>query len=104
MKTTSWIIALAVSGFAFTTALASDKSGEAQKPKTVPAKASSTEPKKKRWDKPVLLTGSYIKQDVQRDGIITDSSNPVYILDRKAIQMSGAADLSQVLFRTGFRR
>jgi hypothetical protein len=50
------------------------------------------------------LTGSYIKYKIRRDGIITDGPNNVYVLDSKTIQNSGAADLSQLLFRTGFRR
>jgi hypothetical protein len=55
-------------------------------------------------EKNVLLTGSYIKQNVRRQGVVTDGPNPLYVLDRKTIDLSGAADLSQVLIRTGFRR
>jgi hypothetical protein len=53
---------------------------------------------------PVALTGSYIKQDVHKTGVITDGSNPVYVLDQNEIQNSGAGDLSEVLIRKGFRR
>ena len=50
------------------------------------------------------LTGSYLKRDVCRNGVVTDGPNPLYVIDSQAIQRSGAADLSQVLIRTGFRR
>jgi hypothetical protein len=55
-------------------------------------------------EKNVVLTGSYIKRNVRRQGVVTDGPNPLYVVDRKTIDLSGAADLSQVLIRTGFRR
>jgi hypothetical protein len=54
-------------------------------------------------ERQVTLTGSYIKRDVRRNGIVTDGPNPVYVLDGKTIEISGGADLSQVLLRSGFR-
>jgi hypothetical protein len=49
----------------------------------------------------VALTGSYIKKDIHRNGVITDGANQVLVLDRKSIDESGASDLKQVLIRRG---
>jgi hypothetical protein len=61
---------------------------------------NSTVPK----PEPTALTGSYIERPVQRHGLITDGPNPTYVVDQQAIENTGAADLSQVLIRSGFRR
>ena len=52
----------------------------------------------------VALTGSYIKQDIHRNGIVTDSANPVVVLDNEMIRNSGAADLRQLLVLRGLSR
>jgi hypothetical protein len=52
----------------------------------------------------VPLTGSYIKQDIRKTGIVTDGANPVYVLDDQEIRNTGAGDLSELLIRRGFRR
>jgi len=49
----------------------------------------------------VLLTGSYIKQNVKRNGRITDGASQVIVLDRKTIEGSGASDVRQLLNRQG---
>ncbi len=49
-------------------------------------------------------TGSYVGPRMNRYGMITDGPAPLYVLDRQAIEQSGAADLGQVLLRRGFRR
>src|SRR5881296_1137403 len=49
----------------------------------------------------VLLTGSYIKQNLNRNGRITDGANQVIVLDRETIERSGASDLKQLLIHTG---
>ena len=51
-----------------------------------------------------LLTGSYIKKETRRKGIITDGADRVFVIDNATIQNTGAADLKQVLVRRGFRR
>jgi hypothetical protein len=47
------------------------------------------------------LTGSYMRQDVQRSGEITNGRDPVRVLDREKIDRSGASDLKQFLDRQG---
>jgi len=51
-----------------------------------------------------LLTGSYIKKETKRKGLITDGADRVFVIDNATIQNTGAADLKQVLVRRGFRR
>jgi hypothetical protein len=48
-----------------------------------------------------VLTGSYIKQLIKRNGRITDGANQVIIVDSNAIQHSGARDLKQLLIQQG---
>lgn len=55
-------------------------------------------------DEQVILTGSYIKRDVKRAGRITDGPTQVLVIDRKAIERSGASDLKQLLVRYGLNR
>ena len=103
MKLSSFIVALAVAAATATSLQASDKTTDPKKSKT-PAKAKTDQHPGPYKEKGAVLTGSYIKRDVKRQGVVTDGPNPVYVLDSKAIELSGAADLSQVLIRTGFRR
>jgi len=100
MKPTSLIVALTLACVISSSALAGEKAKEVKQTKPTPeqSKAKSEVPVK---EDQVTLTGSYIKRDVRRNGVVTDGSSPVYVLDRKAIENSGAADLSQVLFRRG---
>jgi hypothetical protein len=108
MKNTPLMLALLITVGAVSGALADDKKQDKQtkeKPANsqAPAKpkaASSTTHQKEN----TALTGSYIKRDVKRSGVITDGPNPVYVVDHDSIQTSGASDLSQVLLRRGFRR
>ena len=51
----------------------------------------------------VLLTGSYIKQNVRRSGRFTDGVSQVIVLDRDTIERSGASDVRQLLTHTGIR-
>ena len=100
MNTKSLLIALSV-GFALTTSgIAADK---VKNPKA-PEKQAKPAPPAAGVEKKMALTGSYIKRDIRRDGVITDGPNPVYVLDNDTIRNSGAADLSQLLLRRGFRR
>src|ERR1051326_5339712 len=99
MKRATFIITLAL-GFATASAFAGDPAKDTKSSKSTSAKESK---KSKPKSEQVALTGSYIKRDIRRDGLVTDGPNPVYVLDRKLIETSGAADLSQVLIRSGFR-
>ncbi len=104
MKSPSCIAALALVLAASIPAYAADKQKEARPAKV---KAARTERQEKseavrapRTEK-VALTGSYIKTPVRRNGVITDGPNAVVVLDRTAIENSGAADLKQVLIHRG---
>ena len=48
-----------------------------------------------------VLTGSYLHQNVQRNGRITDGANQVVVLDQDMIQTSGAASVRELLIRRG---
>ncbi len=98
MKTTSFLLALAITLGAASGALASDKKDSKQSKPTPAPKATQAQPQD------TALTGSHIKRKVKAQRVVINNPDPVYILDRQTIQTSGAADLSQVLIRTGFRR
>ena len=51
-----------------------------------------------------VLTGSHLKSTYKRRGLITDGHSQVVVLDRQAIENSGAADLRELLSRKGLRR
>jgi hypothetical protein len=114
MKKTPMMLALAITLGAATSALAADKTQDKQKkdkPANSQTAASSQTPAKAQvapntaaQKENTALTGSYIKREVKRNGVVTDGPNPVYVLDHDAVQTSGASDLSQVLLRKGFRR
>jgi outer membrane cobalamin receptor len=67
-----------------------------------PSSAAKTR-KVSRVEDEMLLTGSHIKRDVRRYGQITDGPSLVLVIDRKAIERSGASDLRQLLSRSGVR-
>ncbi len=99
MNAKTLLIALSIGSALATSGIAAEKVKPKSKEKQVKP-APQTVPVEKN----VLLTGSYIKRDVRRDGLITDGPLPVYVLDSEAIRTSGAADLSQLLLRRGFHR
>jgi hypothetical protein len=49
------------------------------------------------------LTGSYLKQDITRNGEITNGKDNVRVLDREKIDRSGAADVNEFLRLQGVR-
>jgi outer membrane cobalamin receptor len=100
MKTTLLIATLTVA-FASLSAFASDKETKDAK-SAKPATAAAVKEKAKTGavqKQEVLLTGSNIKRAVRKDGQVTDGPNSLTIIDRKAIERSGAADVRQVLAR-----
>jgi hypothetical protein len=106
MKLTSAICILAVLLFSSVGALSAEKADakatESRQAAKAAAKAKKAAAKKHRKNtEHVALTGSYIKQDIHRNGVVTDSVSPVVVLDSDAIQSSGAADLREVLVRKG---
>jgi hypothetical protein len=46
-----------------------------------------------------VTTGSYIPHKLKRNGAIANTTSPVYIIDREAIDQTGATTISQVLKR-----
>ena len=101
MKKRSLALVLAIAVAAATGAVAGEKTKADSKK---PAKTGLSKKAKKApppaSDK-VLLTGSYIKQDVPKNGQIGVGTTPMYVIDSKTIQNSGAADLRQLLIRQG---
>jgi hypothetical protein len=49
------------------------------------------------------LTGSYLNQDITRNGEITNGKDNVQVLDRNKIDRSGATDVNQFLKTQGVR-
>jgi hypothetical protein len=47
------------------------------------------------------LTGSYIPQDVERNGPVTNGKNDLRVIDGSEIERSGGADLNQTLRQLG---
>jgi outer membrane receptor for monomeric catechols len=103
MKTSLFKLALLLTALCSTGALASDKA-KTKDPKQ--EKAAGAEKAAKNSDQSAsqrekTLTGSYLKQDVKRNGNITDGFNQVLVIDRAMIEQSGASDLKQVLAHRG---
>jgi outer membrane receptor for monomeric catechols len=46
-----------------------------------------------------VITGSYIPNKLKSSGPIANTTSPVYVIDRKAIDQTGATSVSQVLKR-----
>ena len=70
-------------------------------------KTSGTKDDKTKMSVPVqraeesnrVITGSYIPHKVKRNGPIANTTSPVYVIDRKAIDQTGATTVAQVLRR-----
>jgi len=103
MKTTRLIVALAFTATA-ASLFASDKDTNKTPASALVKKAKASQRSTTHLEKTVALTGSYIKKDVRRAGVVTNGADPLYVIDGNSIYASGGADLSQVLFRSGFRR
>ena len=102
MKTKALVLGLAVS-FATSSALLAADKDQKGKETIVPTNEKALKAEKQETKK-VELTGSYIKRDVKKRGRVTDGPDTVYVLDNDMIRQTGAADVSQVLIRRGFRR
>ncbi len=97
-------IALATTLFAASSAFGCDKTKTkaTEKTKTTAVdKAKKVESASTDQKGGTLLTGSYIKHNIRRSGQITDGPNQVLVIDRKAVEESGASDLRQLLSRQG---
>jgi outer membrane cobalamin receptor len=105
MKTNSLVFACVVLIAATSSALASDEAKAdkaAKKDRTV---AATTEKKGEgqgvRSETQTSITGSYLKQKVRRNGLITDGVSQVVVLDRSNIERTGATSVRQLLNRYG---
>jgi outer membrane cobalamin receptor len=49
------------------------------------------------------LTGSYVPQDVQRNGPVSNGKSDVRVIDRSDIDKSGGTDVQQTLRQLGVR-
>jgi len=96
MNLTSSLVALSVLLTCASGVLAADNTTKPAK--TTPAVKAQTKPAQHQ---PTVLTGSYIKQNTRRNGVVTDGPNPVVVLDNEAIRNSGAADLRELLVLRG---
>jgi hypothetical protein len=99
MKTTSLILVLSVLLAAASGAFAEEKAKDAKH-----AAKEKNAPKAKVASTGQYVTGSYIKQKLNRDGQITDGPSPLVVFDQQAIERSGASDLRQLLVRRGASR
>jgi hypothetical protein len=106
MKLTSATVALSLLLISAVGACAADKSGVKPKDskKAKPTKVEKASATSVQRPGQVALTGSYIKLDVHRNGVVTDGANPVVVLDNDAIRNSGAASLRELLVLRGLSR
>jgi outer membrane cobalamin receptor len=104
MKTRWLIVGLSVTVAVASSAMAGDQVKDSKVSKaTVAEKGKTAQPQAPQKESKVLLTGSNIKQDIRRNGRITDGASNVEVIDRTAIERSGAADLKQALALSGVR-
>jgi hypothetical protein len=106
MKTSLTVLTLSLLIGAASVASAADDSAKAKDAKTDRAASAKVEKQKaaaKTDSKEELSTGSHMNQRVRRNGMITDGSSQVLVLDRSNIEHSGANTVSQVLNRYGAR-
>ncbi len=102
MKSTALIFLLAIA--LSSTALAGEKAKKTKPATAQRPKASQTQVTAPHEEKDVALTGSYVKRDVRRNGIVTDGPHVVYVLDNDAIRNSGATTVAELLTRRGVHR
>ncbi|MEY2429512.1 MAG: hypothetical protein QOJ40_2397 [Verrucomicrobiota bacterium] len=99
MKTTSPVFVLSVLLAAASGAFAEEKAKDAKH--TAKAKDAHQTQVTSAGQ---YVTGSYIKQKLNRDGQITDGPSPLVVFDQQTIERSGASDLKQLLVRRGAGR
>lgn len=106
MKFTSSVVALTLLLASAVGALAADKSTERAKEAKQTKTGGNEKAAAKRVSRQnqVALTGSYIKRNVHRNGLVTDGVSPVVVLDSDTIRNSGAADLRELLVFRGVSR
>jgi hypothetical protein len=105
MKFTSSIVLLSVLLACPVGCFAAEKAaGKSKEPKQTQVVKTKKATAKSQKTEQVALTGSYIKKDIHRSGMVTDGASPVAVLDEEMIRNSGAADLREVLVHRGLNR
>jgi len=85
-------------------AAATVSAGDKEKPQKAKPAPVKNKQAVTHTEKPVELTGSYIKRAVRQNGRITDGPFQVVVIDRATIERSGARDLRQLLVQQGIGR
>jgi hypothetical protein len=98
MKTNTTSFALAAVLMLCASSVLADETAKSDSAST--PRKESVAPKKKDS---VPLTGSYIKQKIRKNGVVTDGPSQVVVIDRNLIDQTGASDLRQLLVRRGVR-
>ena len=105
MKTFLSILTLAIALGLASQVLASDEAKDSKQPKAKqtekPKVQSQVTQTAQTGSETNVLTGSYIKQKIRRQGMITDGANNVVVIDQKTIERSGASDVKQLLVHQG---
>jgi hypothetical protein len=100
MKTTSGI-GIFVLSILLAAASAAYPEEKAKNTKQTTKEKDASQTKVTSAGQPQYVTGSYIKQKINRDGQLTDGANPLVVIDQQTIERSGASDLKQLLVRRG---
>jgi hypothetical protein len=103
MKTNSLAILTGVLLVVASTALADEKSDKKDSKASDSAKTKKVEKQVGAAEtlKGVKVTGSNIKQDIRKHGMITDGQSQLLVIDQQTIERSGATDLRQLLNKQG---
>jgi len=67
------------------------------------AKPAAKLEKSSETEQTTTITGSHLKQKVKKSGTITDTASPVTVLDRAAIERTGASTVAGALSRGSTR-
>ena len=106
MKTFLSILTLAIALGLASQVLASDEAKDSKQPKAKQTEKPKVQSQVAQTpqagsETTNVLTGSYIKQKIRRQGMITDGANNVVVIDQKTIERSGASDVKQLLVHQG---
>ena len=103
MKTKSLAILIGVLAVVASTALAGDNSDKKDSKSSAAAKDKKTEKQSGATEtyNGVKVTGSNVKQNIRKNGMITDNTSQLLVIDHQTIEKSGAVDLKQLLNKQG---
>jgi len=111
MKPTTLTLIVAALLLAISASVAADKPSAAQPTADKPAPAPATTVKKTDVNtkpaaqKEVNVTGSYIKQTVDKHGVLASvGASSLIIIDSETIRRTGASSIPDLFRRTGYAR